>query len=79
MIFVSQVLIGEPVGITETENGEWLVRFADLKLGYIDPRRPRLNRKSLIDKEKQACGRVDNAKARCPQAPQAQQQKTTGA
>ncbi len=79
MIFVSQVLIGEPVGITETENGEWLVRFADLKLGFIDPRRPRLNRKSLIDKEKQACGRVDNAKARCPQAPQAQQQKTTGA
>ena len=79
MIFVSQVLIGEPVGITETENGEWLVRFADLKLGFIDPRRPRLHRKSLIDKEKQTCGRVDNAKPRCPQAPQAQQPKTTEA
>jgi putative transposase len=77
LIFISQVLAGEQVAIAETENGEWLVRFADIKLGFIDPKRQRLYRKSLADKAKQACGLMDNAKARCPQRPQAQQQKTT--
>jgi putative transposase len=77
LIFVSRVLTGEPVGIAETDNGEWLVRFADLKLGFIDPKHQRLYHKSLADHAKQACGLVDNAKARCPQGPQVQQQKTS--
>ena len=38
MIFLSEALIGEPVGIAETEAGDWLVRFADIDLGIIDRR-----------------------------------------
>jgi putative transposase len=35
-IFVSDVLVGEPVGIVETETGEFIVRFAALDLGLIN-------------------------------------------
>ena len=38
LIFLSETLIGEPVGIAETEEGDWIVRFADLPLGLIDRR-----------------------------------------
>ena len=44
LIFVSQVLVGEPVGISRTVNGEWRVRYADVELGFIDIGRCRLNR-----------------------------------
>lgn len=45
LIFVSQVLIGEPVGIDRTEWGEWRVRYADVELGFIDTHHRRLNRR----------------------------------
>ena len=35
-IFLSEVLVGEPVGIAETANGDWVVRFADIELGVIN-------------------------------------------
>jgi putative transposase len=35
LIFVSEALVGEPVGIAETETGDWIVRFADHPLGLI--------------------------------------------
>ena len=44
MIFLSEALIGEPVGIAETEAGDWLVRFADIDLGIIDRRSKKLRR-----------------------------------
>jgi len=44
MIFVGEVLVGEPVGVTETALGDWLVRFAGVDLGYIDGPRRRLSR-----------------------------------
>jgi hypothetical protein len=44
MIFLSEALIGEPVGIAETEAGDWLVRFADNDLGIIDRRSKKLRR-----------------------------------
>ena len=74
LIFVSEVLVGEPVGIAETENGDWLVRFANLELGFIDQNRRRLHRR-LPKPTKTACGLVDNASA-LPTTPQAQQQTT---
>ena len=43
-IFVSEALIGELVGIAETEQGDWIVRFADLDLGLIDRRIKKLRR-----------------------------------
>ena len=36
LVFLSEALAGEPVGIAETEPGDWLVRFADVELGIID-------------------------------------------
>jgi hypothetical protein len=47
LIFVGEVLIGEPVGITETERGDWLVRCADVELAYIHPQRRRLSPRPL--------------------------------
>lgn len=43
-VFVSEVLAGEPVGIAETESGDWIVRFFDLDLGIIDRRTKKLRR-----------------------------------
>ena len=40
--FVGEALIGEPVGILETEGGDWQVRYAAFDLGYIHPPRRRL-------------------------------------
>ena len=36
LIFVSEALVGEPIGVAETEVGDWIVRFADIDLGIID-------------------------------------------
>jgi len=47
LIFVGEALIGEPVGILETEGGDWLVRYADVELGYIHPQRRRLSPRPL--------------------------------
>ena len=44
LVFVSETLRGEPVGIAETEGGDWLVRFADIDLGIIDRRSKKLHR-----------------------------------
>ena len=38
MVFVSETLAGEPVGIAETASGHWIVRFADIDIGIIDRR-----------------------------------------
>jgi len=44
LVFISEVLVGEPVGIAETEDGDWIVRFADVDLGVIDRRSKKLRR-----------------------------------
>jgi hypothetical protein len=72
LVFVSEALIGEPVAVEETEEGEWLVRYAQVELGFID-NSGRLRRRKL-SKPRPACGLVDNA-GRCPQGPQARQQQ----
>jgi len=43
-IFISESLVGEAVGIAETATGHWIVRFADIDLGLIDPHTRRLRR-----------------------------------
>ena len=43
-VFISETLAGEPVGIAETTEGDWLVRYANIDLGIIDPKRRRLIR-----------------------------------
>jgi putative transposase len=47
LIFVGEALIGEPVGVVETEGGDWLVRYGDVALGYIHPQRRRLSPRPL--------------------------------
>jgi len=42
LIFVSETLVGEPVGVAETESGDWIVRFADYPVGMIDRRTRKL-------------------------------------
>jgi hypothetical protein len=44
LIFVSEALIGEPVGIAETEDGDWIVRFAAIDLGVINRQTRKLRR-----------------------------------
>ena len=38
LVFISETLRGEPVGVAETDSGDWIVRFADIDLGIIDRR-----------------------------------------
>jgi putative transposase len=47
LIFVGEALVGEPVGILETESGDWRVRYADVELGYIHPQWRRLSPRPL--------------------------------
>ena len=44
LVFVSEALVGETVGVAETETGDWIIRFADLELGSIDRRTKKLRR-----------------------------------
>ena len=43
-IFVSEALAGEPIGIAETEDGNWLARYDHLNLGIIDRASKKLRR-----------------------------------
>jgi transposase InsO family protein len=43
-VFISETLAGEPVGIAETTDGDWLVRYAQIDLGIIDAKKHRLIR-----------------------------------
>jgi transposase InsO family protein len=36
LVFLSQTLAGEPVGLTETDAGRWLVSYGPLELGHLD-------------------------------------------
>jgi transposase InsO family protein len=70
-VYISMALSGEPIGLIETGNGNWTAHYGPVPLGIIDHRGDRLR------KPKQpSCGHVDNARTRCPQGPQAQQQQT---
>jgi len=44
LVFISEALTGEPVGIAETEAGDWIVRFVDVDLGIIDRKTKKLRR-----------------------------------
>jgi transposase InsO family protein len=44
LVFISECLIGEPVGVAETEPGDWIVRFLDVDLGLIDRKTKKLRR-----------------------------------
>jgi hypothetical protein len=43
-VFISEALVGEPVGIAETAAGDWIVRFVNVDLGLIDRTTRKLRR-----------------------------------
>ena len=71
MIYISEVLVGEPVGLIEDHQGGRIVSYGPIELGVITPRGDR-----LMKPKPKARGLVDNARRRCPQGPQAPQQQT---
>jgi hypothetical protein len=71
--YISAALIGEPVGLIEDTDGDWAVSYGPIALGIIVHGRDRLRKP-----KHRARGLVANAKARCPQGPQAQQQQQQG-
>jgi putative transposase len=71
LVFVGEALIGEPVGVAETETGDWLVRYADVELGYIHPQRRRLSPRPLRGVSKP--GDLMEIAGAIPTTPQAQQ------
>jgi transposase InsO family protein len=58
LVYVSEALGGEAVGLAETADGRWAVRFGSILLGFLDHRGDRLKRP-----RKRADGLVDDAKA----------------
>ena len=42
LIFLSEALVGEPVGLAETDSGDWIVRFADNPIAIIQRRSKKL-------------------------------------
>ena len=44
LIYINEALASEPVGVAETEAGDWIVRFADIELGIIDRSTRKLRR-----------------------------------
>jgi putative transposase len=48
LVYVSQSLIGEPVAIEETQDGQWALRFFNHTIGVIDERRSKLRRRTVL-------------------------------
>lgn len=65
-IYLSEALIGEPVGLVERQDDGWTVHYGPIELGTIDYRGDRLRR------PRKARGFVDNPNG-LPTTPQAQQ------
>ncbi|MGY3488342.1 putative transposase [Bradyrhizobium sp. USDA 4011] len=70
-IYISEALIGEPIGLAEDHDG-WTVSYGPIVLGTIAHRGDRLRKPK---RKAKGCGLENNA-ARCPQGPQPQQQQT---
>ncbi len=69
-VYISEALIGEPIGLREQADGSWNVSYGPIELGVIAHRGDHLRKP-----KRQTCGRADNASA-LPTSPQAQQQQT---
>jgi transposase InsO family protein len=69
-VYISEALVGEPIGLIEDEGGNWSVFYGPIALGFIAHDGDRLRKL-----KRKACGLVDVA-TRCPQGPQAQQQQS---
>lgn len=64
LVYISEALAGEPIGLDEGDDGLWTVRYGPILLGLLADRGD-----TLIRLPQKGCGLVDNA-ARSPQGPQ---------
>ena len=64
LVYISEALGGEPIGLDEGDDGLWTVRYGPILLGILAERGD-----TLIRLPQKGCRLVDNA-ARCPQGPQ---------
>lgn len=69
-IYISEALIGEPIGLVEDQAGDWTASYGPIELGVIAHGGDRLRKP-----KRRSRGLVDSA-ARCPQGPQLQQMQT---
>lgn len=69
-IYISEALIGEPVGLIEQEDGGWKAYYGPIALGVVAHRGSRLQK----PKRRRSGGLVDNPDG-LPTSPPAQQQK----
>ena len=69
-VYVSEALIGEPVGLTENADGSWATFYGPIALGVIAHGSDRLRKP-----KRRTRGHVDNARA-LPTCPQVQQKQT---
>jgi len=71
-IYISEALVGEPVGLVEGQDGGFTACYGPIVLGVIAHGSDRLR---MPNRKRQSCGRVDEASA-SPTSPQQQQQQT---
>ena len=72
LVYISEALGGEPIGLGEGDDGLWTVRYGPILLGLLPDRGD-----ALIRLRRGADGLVDDARRR-PQGPQPPQPQTTG-
>jgi putative transposase len=65
-IYISEALVGEPIGLVEDQDGDWTAYYGPITLGIIAHRGDRLRKP-----KRRTCGLVDNASA-LPTSPQDQ-------
>jgi len=65
-VYLTSALVGEPVGLTECEDGVWSAAYGPIHLGFIEPKAERLRKP-----KRRARGLVDNP-AGLPTTPPAQ-------
>lgn len=70
-IYISEALIGEPIGLFDEDDGHWAVSYGPILFGIIAHGCDRLRKPKLRTR-----GRVDNAST-LPTSPQVQQQQQT--
>ena len=69
-VYISEALIGEPIGLVEDADGSWAALYGPIALGVVAHDSDRLRRP-----KRRTRGHVDNASA-LPTCPQVQQQQT---
>lgn len=75
LVFLSRVLVGEPVGLEPVDDGHWRVHYGPVTLGLLRPDGRLETRQS---RWRPACGFVDSAEEALPATPQAQPPQQEG-